>query len=341
MIPKSKQARQIINQVRALSQRDEVWEATFRRVRTWVTSKKKEVYRPYAVLIISSDKNRIIRTYLTEDKLSAKEFFFELLTAMYKPMWFAGGKRRPTTIHLDHDEFVEELAPQLEKFDINLLYRHSLPIIKDAMNEMEKQMNKTELIPGLLTLPRITPPLVGYLYGLAKEFHEIAPWEALNEKHPIEIRYPTNGRPRYAIVMGSSRTVFGIAIYDTLAGLKEILSESYNETIESPPTFALYFDKAQAMAFDDLDAAERYEWPIAGKNAYPIFARSAENNTFDIPTARDILWAEGALAGIVTYLRDHFPSHTPYYGPIELNLTVATLSGEKDVYLRLPVKVKS
>lgn len=340
MIPKSKQARKIISQVRALPLRDEVWEATFQRVRTWVTPKKKAPYRPYLVMMISTDKNRIIRTHLTEDKLGAKEFFFELLSAMYKPMWFAGGKRRPTTIHLNHDEFTEELAPQLEKLNIRLLYRHSLPIIKEAIYEMEKQMNKGELMPGLLSLPRITPPLVGYLYQLAKEFYDIGPWQWLNEMHPIEIRYPVNSRPRYAIVMGSGGSVFGLAIYDTLAGLKEILSDSYNEKKESPPTFALYFDKAQAMSFDDLEAAERYKWPIAAKNAYPVFGRSQPQNTFDIPTTKDMLWAEGALAGIVTYLREHFATNLPYNQQIELELTITTLSGEKEVYLRLPVEIE-
>ena len=339
MIPKSKQARKIIKEVRALSQRDEVWEVTYRRVRAWVMPKKQAPYRPYVVMAISTEKNRLLRTHLIENSLNAKEFFFELLNAMYKPMWFAGGKRRPMTIHLDHDEFAKELAPQLEKLNIRLLYRHSLPVIKEAMYEMEKQMNKGELMPGLLSLPRVTPPLVGYLYQLAKEFYNFAPWHWLDDQHPIEIRYPANSRPRYAIVMGSGGSVFGLAIYDSLAALKEILSDSYDETKESPPTFALYFDKAQAMSFDDLDALERYNWPIADRDAYPIFARSKPQNQFDIPATKDMLWAEGALAAMVTYLRDHFTSNVPYHRQVKLTLAVTTLSGEKDVYLRLPIKV--
>ena len=340
MIPNRKQARKIIDQVRRLPQDDDVWQATMRRVRTWIKRKNKPSYRPYVVMIISTNKARIVRTHLIEEPLSAKELFFELLQAMRRPMWFSGGKRRPTIIHLDHDEHAKELAPQLQKLNIRLLYRHSLPMIKQAMHEMEKQMNKVELLPGLLSLPRISPPLVGYLYQQAKEFYELTPWCWLNDKHPIEIRYPVNTRPRYAIVMGSGGTVFGLAIYDSLEGLRQILSPSTSKEFKSPPTFALYFDKAQAVAFDDLDALELYNWPIAGKQAYPIFARTKSDEQFQLPQAKDLFWAEGALAGVVGYLRDYMQLQKPYHiQPIEIEIPVTTISGEKQVYLRLPVNL--
>lgn len=340
MMPSDKQTQKLIKQVGRLRQRDEVWEVTVRRVRTWIVPRNKRPYRPYVIMVISTNRARIVRTQLSEKSFSAEACFSELLQAMRHPMWFSGGKRRPSLIYLDHADYVERLTPSLSQLEIRISNRRALPLIKEAMETMEKQMNKKELIPGLLSLPRVMPPLVGYLYELAKEFYELQPWRWLNDEHPMEIRYPRNSRPRYAIVMGSAKTVFGLAIYDSLEGLRQILSPSTRTVVQSPPTFALYFGEAHAMAFDDLDALEKYGWTVAAEDAYPIFARTKSDEEFEVPHSKDMLWAEGALAGVVAYIRDYRQSRMRYViEPAELVIPVRTISGEKEVYLRLPVKV--
>ena len=92
------------------------------------------------------------------------------------------------------------------------------------------------------------------------------------------------------------------------------------------------------MAFDDLETMERYGLALAGPRAYPVFDRSASPKKISPPSAADLFWLEGALAGVLAYMRDHLRFQGSAIRPAALTLTVATLGGQRQVALRLPVR---
>ena len=195
-----------------------------------------------------------------------------------------------------------------------------------------------ETIPGLLSVPSATPPLVQHLYELAADFYRATPWKCLDDRHPIEIRYPLEGNPRYAVVMGSGGEIFGLAVYDTLADLKLIYNYQLTpQQISRRNTWViLYFDEATAMSFDDLDDAEKYGWPVVNETAYPILGRTTKRGTIVPPTAADMFWLEGSLAGILTYFHNHKQIKNGILQPDEMTLTVNTLGIKTQLQLRLP-----
>jgi hypothetical protein len=98
----------------------------------------------------------------------------------------------------------------------------------------------------------------------------------------------------------------------------------------------LFFEKAMAMSFDDLDAISQFGWPVADEQAYPIFGRTTKTVDLALPTKTDLLWLEGALSGIVHYLTQYQESA---FGPELVEdelLPVATLSGAAQLRLRMP-----
>jgi hypothetical protein len=237
---------------------------------------------------------------------------------------------------------VAALSPWLADVGVRCEYRDRLPAIESVLYSFERRADKREPIPGLLKIPGVTPPLVGHLYELAADYYRLAPWRWLNDQHPIEIRYPPDSRPRYAVVMGSGGEIFGLAVYDSLNDLKLIYTgRSPSELMKLHSVFVLFFDEEIAMTFDDLDAMERYNWPVASKRAYPVFGRSTRKSEITTPKKADVFWAEGALAALLAYVRQHEPMISGVLQPVELTLPVMTISGEAQVYLRLPAMLPS
>lgn len=332
-MPDETRTKLLLPRVRRLSQTEETWESTGRLAHCWITPVRKSPYRPYMVLVASAS-GYVLRHSVLKTLPTADQMFEQLLRAMQRPAPKTGKARRPQNIYLDNADYVTELAPRLAELDIHCHYRPLLPNIDQALQALDREMNGgRELIPGLLSLPSVTPPLVKHLYELAADFYRMAPWRWLNDQHPMEIRFLPDGKPRYAVVMGSGGEIFGLAVYDSLKNLQSI----YQRQPSGQGTMALFFEAATAMSFEDLDAAEKFGWPVVNENAYPILGRATKNLDMERPTAADIRWLEGALAAILMYLSQHKQVKHGVLQPADLTLTVPTLGVKSQVQLRLPI----
>lgn len=323
----------VLERVRRLKQSDDVWEGPGRLGRMWITPHDRDPYRPYINLFVNQ-KGSILHLTLLDEAPTSKRVFEELLRAMQHPLLGSGRARRPKIVYLNSSNLVADLAPRLAPLGIRCEQRHPLPTLQATLEIMETDLSSEEPIPGLSELPFATPPLIGHLYALAADFYRAAPWRWLDDGHPIEIRCPSTDKPRYAVVMGSGGEIFGLAAYDTL----DDLSLMYRDDIEPRQALevnalAFWFDNATGINFDDLDARAEYDWPVAAEDAYPFWTRS-KGGELAHPTQTDLFWMEGALAGILTCLREHKSVRLGSPEPAEMVLPVKTISGEIQVYLR-------
>jgi Domain of unknown function (DUF6930) len=287
--------------------------------------------------MFASGEKGILRCELIDRPPTPERMFEELLNAMRRPLFGSGFARRPSVVYLDNAEFVAILSPWLAELNISCKYRRVLPMLESALQEVFKGMNKREPIPGLLNLPDVTPPVVGHLYQLAAAYYRLVPWQWLSDMDPIEIRYPPDGQSRYAVVMGSGGEVFGLSVYDTFDDLRGVyMNLPLQQVYESRTWFAIYFDEAMAMSFEDLEALEKYKWPIAGEQAYPIFARTTRTGELTVPDRADLFWAEAALAAILAYFEKHEKDYRRVSRPAKATLTISTISHEEQVFLRIP-----
>lgn len=336
-MPIDKRLDSLLGKVRRLRQTDEVWEGSGRIARLWITPRNTPPYRPYLIIFVAADRGVILRTKILDDPPTPDRMFEELLQAMHRPLWGAGGARRPLVVYLDSTEHVAALAPRLAELGVRCEQRRVLPELVDALYSFEKSMNKREPVPGLLKIPGVTPPLVGHLYELAADYYRLAPWHWLTDQHPLEIRYPPDGPSHYAVVMGSGGEVFGLAVYDSFDDLRLMYTNiPPKRLMKSVTWFVLFFERAIAMTFDDLDAMEQHGWPVAAEQAYPVFGRTTPKAELVTPTRSDVYWMEGALAGILSYVRYHKRIHRGVLQPATMTLPVTTIGGEAKVYLRLP-----
>jgi hypothetical protein len=290
------------------------------------------------LFVVNREDGKVLRGEALKPIPTTEQIFEELLQAMCRPLWGSGRARRPKVIVLDNEEQSSALESLLAELEIGCQYHRRLKLISSVFSSMEKQMNGgRDLIPGLLTVRSISVPLVGHLFELAAEFYQSEPWFLLDDSHPMEIRRLPDGKARYAVVMGSGGEVYGLAVYDTLDDLKLIYQRqlSHEEVAKKASWLVLFFEEAIAMSFDDLDAMDQYGWPVAGERAYPVFGRTTKSGEIVPPSKADLCWMEEGLAGILSYLKQQ-PSKLAYLDSAEETLSVQTISGEAEIYLRYP-----
>lgn len=325
----------LLENVRRLQQCDETWDVSCRLGRFWITPRNEPFYRPYFIVVVVESSIAILRTQVVGNSPLPEQLFEELLNAMLHPSWGAGKPRRPKVVNLDDTDFASVLEPWLADLEVTSQFRLSLPAVKIARDSLEQGMNRRKPIPGLLSIPSITPPQVGHLFDLATDFYQAKPWYSLGDNESMEIRCPPDGDPRYAVVMGSGGEVFGLAIYDELDDLRSIFEPrlSPRQRMKRFTWLVLIFEDARAMSFDDLDDIERFGWSIPNEGAYPVFGRTTKNAEIGPPTKADLFWMETALAGILAYLPEHNYRSTK---PVEKTLEINSVSVKAQLYLKVP-----
>ena len=150
----------LLQQAQRLTQRDEYWAGTTRLARMWVTPRKAPPYRPYITLWLSQD-GKIVASKAHQHPPSADALAAELLQAMRRPALGAGRARRPSRLYMDNAEQVALLSPVLEALDIACVYRPALAMADAIMAAMETDLGAYAPLPGLVSIPSVTPTDAG------------------------------------------------------------------------------------------------------------------------------------------------------------------------------------
>ncbi len=331
-----RQLDRLLKRVQHLKQSDEYWAGTTRLARMWVTPDHESPYRPYLTLLLSQ-QGKILSSKVLEQPPAADALFELLLRAMGRPALGSGRARRPTLIYLDNAEQVAALSPLLEALDIECVHRPTLAMADEVAATMETRRGKYALPPGLVSIPSVTLPMVGHLHELAAQFYRATPWTWFNDHHPFAIQVAPEEAPRYAIVMGNAGEVFGLSVYDTLDDLKLVFNPalSHRELARMSTWFVLFFEEAPAVSFDDLDAIAEHGWPVAAPQAYPVFGQSTADQGLALPSKADLLWMEGALAGLLTYIDQHMILRRGVPRLADVTMSVTRVDGEVQVRLQL------
>jgi len=319
-----------------LKQRQATWFATRRRAYTWIDPQDGDSYRPYIVLVVEAEQGRIRRTDIRDDLPTPKDVLASLFDAMRRPILGSGGRYRPARIVLDDSALVDVLAPSLTQIGVHCNYQHTLSLVQDTLHSMAVRMHRQEPIPGLLSVPGVTVPMVQELYTAAADFYRQAPWKWLDNQSPIEVRCPPDGQARYALVLGSGGETFGLVSYESLDDIYTVYSTTRpRDAAESVSWFSLVFDEQRAMSFYDLDAIEKYRWPVAAELAYPVAIKVVSGtDTFTIPTANEVAWLAAALRTIPDFITQHLHATQGLPRPAEATFGLSGLHGGRQIALR-------
>ncbi len=328
-----------LSKTRRLHQTNEAWECSARRMRSWITPRNQDPYRPYIIIVVSSQTGQVVGTTVIKDVPSPDRVLSTLARAMRRPGLWAGKKRRPAAIHIDDKSLVKALRPHLHEVGIRCDYRHTLREIEQALRSMEQFKNKEEPMPGLLKSRGVTPRLAGGLFEAAASYYRQAPWRWIDDSRPIEVCYPPDSRPYYAVVMGHGGETFGLAVYNSPDDLRKLYTGRPKKSFGQQEWTSLIFVEMLEMPFDDLDDMEKYGWPVAGKLAYPFPIRVTRSEQLIRPGKSKLLWFEAALLAIPTFVRDYMQIEVDrgIGRPAEATLPVTMVDAKDSIRLRYPV----
>ncbi|HEY73191.1 MAG TPA: hypothetical protein G4N99_07955 [Thermoflexia bacterium] len=338
-------SKNLIDRVRQLRQSEAAWLCTARRAPMWVAPKKQPPYRPYVVLIVEQETELVRRTTVKDERPTPDVVLEALLEAMKGPLLgplgslLGFGKRgRPARILLDDPDLAQSLAPRLAEIDVRCDYSPPPQSLKDILREMEAHLTKQEPIPGLLSAPGATEPLVRDLFDAAADYYRQSPWRWIDSESSIEIRYPPAGRPRYAVVMGSGGEAFGLSLYESRDDLHVALFSAEPErVVEQISWFGLVFEKPMLMSFDDLDAMEKYDWPVADDLAYPLVIKATPPDGRGKPSASEIAWLAAALRVIPDFAKEHLQAKHGQTHPAKAAYPLPGVHAGKKIALSYPV----
>jgi len=316
------------------------WLCTARRAPTWIMPDDQSPYRPYLVLVLEQETDQIRRTHIQDELPTAEEVLAVLTKAMGRSLLSLGRRITPARVVLDDAALVQALTPRLTERGIRCEYRAALPQVDVAWRELEAHLSRRESIPGLLSVPGATVPLVQELFAAAADYYRQAPWRWLNNSWPIEVRYPPDGRTRYAVVLGSGGEFFGLSLYESVEDLR-LMYAGVEPGPDSRPRswISLVFEEAMSMPFDDLDAMERYGWSVAGERAYPLFVRFTGPDTFTVPSALEMLWLAAVLRVVPDFVVRHLHADQGPPRPAEALYPLPNIHGGQQMALRYPVNL--
>ncbi len=332
-----KSGRVSLDSARSLPQAQDIWECAVRVARVWVTPADEPPYRPYTILT-ASRTGMVVGVDIAEGAPTAAQVVNALVKAMRYPAPGAGRRRRPAAVYVDDESLVAALRPHLAGVGIRCEFRHTLREADRALRSFDRHMAE-ERIPGLLEGRGVTAPMAEAFFEAAAFFYREAPWRWIADSQPIEVRYPVDSQPRYAVVMGQGGVAYGLAIYDS----KEILHETYardpeEETPAEEAWTVLLFGDAVDMPFDDLDAIDAFGWPIAGPDAYPLVLRAGKSDRPDRPSKSHLLRMEAALRTLPRFVRKDMQADGCLPRAADTTYAMATANGEDRISLKYPVE---
>jgi len=254
---------------------------------------------------------------------------------------FSSGKLgRPARIVLDDADLARAVAPWLDGIGVRCDYQAALPLVNTALRDMEAYINRAEPRPGLLSVPGVTLPLLEELFSAAAEFYRRAPWRWMDNLAVLEVHYPTEGPARYAAIMGFGGEVFGLAVYPTLDDLRIQLSDlKPAQILKKMTTFSVSFDEPRALAFEDLDALEKYNWPVVSGQAFPQVIKAIPPGKVGVPTAAEIALLAAALRIIPDFVIRHLRADQGAPRPARATYPLPNVHAGQTITLSYPVEL--
>jgi hypothetical protein len=281
--------------------RDDVWQAASRPMPTWIRVGGKPV-RFVAGLVLSISDDLVLAHDLFEEAPDSNRLWDTLLQAMQHPA--AGVPHRPAEIQVRPGEGWDELRTHLEEIGVRLTVTEDLPQVGIVFLDMCSRVGGNPP-PGLLDVPGVTPARVGSLYEAAAYFFRQAPWKKVGFESAIKVECDKfQSGPWYAVLMGQSGLTAGLALYEDLEELRQLLSGDGSDESTARRTVAttITFGEEWTIPVADLDAAKQHGWQVARPDAYPEVFHKERGMSVRPPLAWELELMEACLRAVPDFV---------------------------------------
>jgi tetratricopeptide (TPR) repeat protein len=303
-----------------LPQVDEVWQADFQLLSTWIGAAGEEKARPWGGMVVNTADDMVLGHEILLAPPTSKHAWDLLANSMQHPV--AGAPRRPMRLQVLDHPFWRELETHLKDVGILCSVEDRLEHFEPAVAGLNEHL-AGHGIPGLLTVPGMTPERVRSFYEAAALFFRRAPWRKMGYESAIKVECPGfPNRPWFAVVMGQSGLTTGLVLYDNYGTLAQMWGEGATGQRMVPSTaLSVMYGEEWCCSLADLDAGKRNGWEVARSDAYPFAIRKEPDDSLSRPTVHELELLDACLRAIPDFV-DRRKQNDPT--PEEVPLALAT-----------------
>jgi tetratricopeptide (TPR) repeat protein len=283
-----------------LPQEYDVWQADFRPLPTWIR-RDGDPIRPWIILAASRSNKLVLAHLIQEEPPTPGRLWDTLVQAMQHPV--VGDPHRPTELQVPAREQWVSLKLHIEEVGIGLTTTDELEALDEMFEHVIDHVCGKPL-PGLLSVPGVTPAQAASVYRAAAAFFRQAPWKKVGYEAAIRVECDRfQGGPWFAVLMGQSGLTIGLALYEDLQTLRRMWSNGGDEqtarrTVATSVTFGEEWDIPVA----DLDAAKTHGWEIARPDAWPALFHKDRGRSMRSALAWELELMEGCLRAVPDFV---------------------------------------
>ena len=281
----------------------ESWQADVRRLPGWL-EQGGELRRPWASLVTSRDEHTVLTQNLTMDPPPDAWIWKNVVDAMHRPLM--GEPHRPGIVEVSSDDFQRVLCDRLEAIGVRCVAADDLEQIDEIFRQLGKFLSGGKASPPLVEVPGVRLDDIRGFYEAAADFYRAAPWRLVPGDTTLKIECQKfNTHTWYGVVMGQSGLVLGLALYEDLGMLQRLFTGAGNdeEMSRQATGLSVMYGEAFEIPIADLDAAQRYGWPVVGPEAYPNPIYVNPGRSMRPPLAWELELLEGCLRAIPQFLQ--------------------------------------
>jgi tetratricopeptide (TPR) repeat protein len=268
------------------------------RMRMNIGRAANEAYIPRLLLSVDERSGMVLDHQITEPLETYAPVVIDSLNKIVERM---GGL--PREIRVRDPRFALELRQLLQPLGVNVVVRESLPKLDEAFAGMAafKRLGGSPK-PGILDVPGMTLDHLIQFADAAKAFYEAAPWRLLTDDDLIAVESPAGPTGTgFTQVLGAGGRTFGLGFVPSRKAHEQMRTGG---GLPSGGLWTLQFGDIDEMPFDDGEAWERHNLPVAAADAYPAFTRFLKSRPFEYPTPEQLIWAEGLLRALAATTED-------------------------------------
>jgi len=281
----------------------EVWRAAVCKLPTWIQV-GSTMCRPTAYLVLDTTSDLLLSTSLTEGEPPDGWLWNGLRSALLRPN--AGEPRRPGVMQLSPDTPLSDLGPRLASIGVRCVVNEDSSQIDALIEDLIEHVSGPRRLKSLIRSTGMPPLALGSFYAAAADFYRAAPWRHIPGDSVICVETDAySSGPWYAVVMGQSGMELGVALYEDLGLLREILGGRLTDEEHARRTAALSvtFGEVFDIAPEDADAVVEYEWPVAAAEAYPSILRVNPGLALRAPLVWEVELLEACLRALPEFVR--------------------------------------
>lgn len=290
---------------------DAIWQACVSRLPTWLREGDRMI-RPWSILVVDHSEHKILGQEVLSCEPDAEMLFDCLAKVIRKPQ--IGKAHRPSEIQVRDEPIWNAVQSHLQEIGVDCIYHTELDEADYILGELHNVMHPEHQPPALVEVENFHSSQGANFYQAAADFFKRAPWQRVPSDAIVQIDCPQLaefGASRwFGIVLGQGGQTFGLALYSQMCDIKAITGGccSVEEGELGGTALSMLYGEAFEVPIDDMLAAEKHHWPLAGPEAYPfILCTEVAMETRHIePWELQLL--EGSVRAIPEFLEQH-----PYF----------------------------